>query len=85
MTDLGTLGGCCSNAFAINPAGQIVGSIVTAALKPVAVLWTDGVITELGTLGGDFNQVGGINPAGEIVGASVTGAGQFHATLWTRK
>jgi probable HAF family extracellular repeat protein len=84
MTDLGTLGGCCSDAVAINPAGQIVGSIVTAALERHA-LWTDGVITDLGTLGGDFSQVGGINPVGEVVGASVTGAGQFHATLWTRK
>jgi probable HAF family extracellular repeat protein len=40
LTDLGTLGGSFSQAFGINPSGQVVGFSVTAANETHATLWT---------------------------------------------
>ena len=52
MTDLGTLGGLRSAAYAINDAGQVVGHANTADGADHAFLWQDGRMTDLGTLGG---------------------------------
>jgi probable HAF family extracellular repeat protein len=40
ITDLPTLGGIIGNAFAINPAGEVVGRSQTAAGEMRATLWT---------------------------------------------
>src|SRR5438094_4715753 len=40
MTDLGTLGGCCSEGRGINDAHQVVGGSATTAGFTNAVLWT---------------------------------------------
>ncbi len=39
MTDLGTLGGCCSTAFPINERGQIAGSANILSGFRHAALW----------------------------------------------
>jgi probable HAF family extracellular repeat protein len=39
MTDLGTLGGCCSFSQAINARGEVVGSSTDALGERHAVLW----------------------------------------------
>src|SRR5689334_6854407 len=76
VTDLGTLGGTFSVAFAINNKGQIAGTATlpndTAAR---AFLWRRGVMKDLGTLGGP-NSTGmfPLNESGEVPGASETGA-----------
>ncbi len=84
--DLGTLGGSNSSAFAINPAGQVVGYSVTGAGEGHAFLWSKGVMTDLGTLGGNFSRAFGIDSAGRVVGGSATAGsqGNTHAFLWTK-
>lgn len=87
LTDLGTLGGPGSSAYALNDAGQIVGWANTAGgATQRACLWQNGVATDLGTLGGSDSAATGINQAGQIVGAAcVSGnrqTGVIHAFVW---
>jgi probable HAF family extracellular repeat protein len=87
MTDLGTLGGCCSSGAGINSAGQVVGTTFLRGGAFHAFFWDKGVMTDLGTPGGDFiySQAVAINPAGDVVGwnvdAAQTGARAF---LWSK-
>src|SRR5439155_2851607 len=63
--DLGTLGGSgTSSAWAINAAGQVVGSSNARAF-----LYSDGQMKDLGTLGGS-SVAFGINKSGQVVGVS---------------
>ena len=77
MTDLGTLGGDQSRAYAVNDAGQVVGVAQMTSRDYHAFLWKSGVMTDLGTLGGGYSAAYGINEAGQIVGES-----DGHAFLW---
>jgi probable HAF family extracellular repeat protein len=70
MTDLGTLGGCCSTAAGINSAGQLVGQGITVSGQDHAFSWEKGVMIDLGTLGGVSSFARGINPVGQVVGES---------------
>jgi probable HAF family extracellular repeat protein len=75
MIDLGTLGGNFSNAYAINDAGQVVGTARTAGgITNHAYRYSDGVMTDLGTLmGGQTSSYAyGINASGQVVGSSTT-------------
>lgn len=84
ITDLGTLGGLNSNAFALNSAGQVVGgSAVLESDGRRAFIWANGVMSQLGTLGGGFDGAASINSSGEIAGTSTLPTRENRAVLWT--
>jgi probable HAF family extracellular repeat protein len=77
VTDLGSLPGAgnCSNALAINDAGDSVGTSENGTLDPLtgvvelrAVRWKDRQIKNLGTFGGNQSFATAINSRGQIVG-----------------
>jgi uncharacterized repeat protein (TIGR01451 family) len=84
LTDLGTLGGSNSYAFAINSAGQIAGQSDTTNGETHAFFYsyTDGGMVDLGTLGGRASSGWGLNDAGDVVGWSTVKGGYSHAFLY---
>ena len=89
VTDLGTLGGNRSGAYSVNVFQQIVGyADRTAAGKPQAFLWQNGVIQNLNdmipaTTTLHLDQANGINNSGQIVGYGSLSNGTTHAFLLT--
>ncbi len=85
LTDLGTLGGPYSAAYAINQAETIVGKADTDTLGAThAFAWTDGDgMTDLGTLGGANSVAYAVSDTGDIAGASeMDNTGTRHAFLY---
>jgi probable HAF family extracellular repeat protein len=95
MIDIGTFGGTCGVANALNNLGQVVGqSYLPGNMTAHAFLWDKGhnsSLTDLGTLGGDNSSALWLNDAGEVVGyadlppGSQSCSGQacvHHAFLW---
>jgi probable HAF family extracellular repeat protein len=67
-------------AYAINPAGQVVGFSTTADEVDHAFLWSHGVMTDLGP-----GRAYAINPAGQVVGyINTPPVGIEHAFIWFR-
>jgi len=80
LQDLGTLGGCCSQATAINNSGQVVGWSFPPNGSPAhPFVWTaEGGMHDLGFPGEAY----AINNAGQAVGFYSAGT-QSHAFLWS--
>jgi probable HAF family extracellular repeat protein len=79
VTDLGTLGGANSNAYAVNSHGDVVGVSELSPDGPGhAFLYTAGTMQDLGTLGGDASDARGIDESGIVVGNSYTADGSVH-------
>ena len=77
VTDLGTLGGRSSEAYAINNQGEVVGGAGIAKMynshqQPFhAFLWRNGKMRDLGVLPGHvFSIAYGINNKSQVVGAA---------------
>src|SRR3954463_540578 len=86
ITDLNTLGGAQSHAYAINGKGDVVGDAQVDNNSPPtrhAFLYRGGVMTDLGTLGGTLSVAQGINNQGEIVGYSTSSSGYTRAFLFS--
>lgn len=84
---LGTLGGCCSDARAINDAGVIAGGANNQVDVPRAMRVVGGVMEDLGTLArGNMSFAHDINQGGWIAGLSYMTGDPFqdfkHAFLW---
>lgn len=73
VTDLGTLGGASSSAYAINNSGQVVGQAATSSGAKHAFLYSGGPMADLGTLGGADSCATSINNGGQVVGNADTG------------
>src|SRR4051794_16520774 len=74
VTDLGTLGGAYSAAYAIDDTGRVAGGSArpnqTDGVSQTAFLWHRGQLTDLGTLGGNTcpdcnSEAAASNPRGE--------------------
>ncbi|MEO6527334.1 MAG: PKD domain-containing protein [Gemmatimonadaceae bacterium] len=89
MVNLGILPGAdregSSKGNAINAAGQIVGSSVTASFTNHAVLWdAANAIQDLGTLGGLSSAAIDINASGQVIGTStIAGETETHVFRWS--
>lgn len=85
MRDLGSLGGTCTLASALNNKGQVVGeSYETGDQSAPAFIWENGKLQQLGgSLGGSFSGGEAINEAGEVAGFGyLAGNAAFHAAMW---
>jgi probable HAF family extracellular repeat protein len=70
FTDIGTLGGPDSNAYAVNTSGQVAGaSSVAGGTIEHAVVFSNGHLTDVGTAGTGLNSFAlAINDNGQIAG-----------------
>ena len=84
MVDLGTLGGTCGLAMALNNRGQVVGQSNLAGDQTAhPFIWDKCTLSDLGTLGGTFGNALWVNDAGQIVGGATNQNDQaFLAFLW---
>jgi probable HAF family extracellular repeat protein len=87
VTDLGTLGGATSGAFAVNSKGQVAGySTVNANIYiDHAFIWSSSAgMLDLGGLPGDSSSYAfAINDNGQVAGWSYGNATGAHAFVWT--
>jgi probable HAF family extracellular repeat protein len=87
VTDLGTLGGSNSSAFAINDLGQVVGCADTVSSLGHSFIWSAASgMHDIGTLGHgprSYSCALGINNAGQVVGYTNSGNGLPY--FWTQR
>src|SRR5436190_23301952 len=81
VTDLGTLGGSASQAYAINNAALIVGASVTADGSSHAFLFSNGSMSDLG-IRSTLSVATAANESGQIGGYYYDG--QYNAFVWTK-
>ena len=86
MTNLGSLGGTCTQAIAINNRGQVAGFSSLAGdtvIHPFS--WDRGRLVDLGTLGENQGAALKVNDAGDVMGWQGLTNDQniVHATVWS--
>ena len=88
LTDLGTLGGTDSRAYAINDMSEVIGFADTTRDIQHAFVWQAGTMTDLNDLlppgaNWQLEVARDINESGQIVGRGIAPNGQMHAFLLT--
>lgn len=81
-TDLGTLGGSASHAYALNDHGQVVGDAETSDKIAHAFLWQNGKMQDINPAGAWTSKAHAINNRGEVVGEIQVALSTRHAVLW---
>jgi probable HAF family extracellular repeat protein len=86
MTDLGTLGGDTSAAYAINASGEVVGTSITTSTSDAFLYTTSSGMIDLNSLlpagsGWDLQVATAINDSGQVVGFGMNPEGQQEAFL----
>jgi probable HAF family extracellular repeat protein len=83
-TDLGTLGGSFSEAFAVSDKGLVVGRSATSGDAEVhPFLWSEGTMIDLGTLAAGSSSATVISNNGVIAGFGPSENGTTHAFVRT--
>jgi probable HAF family extracellular repeat protein len=83
MTDLGTLGGLSSAAWAVNNRGTIVGSSVMPGNESLhAFIYENGTMRDLGAMGGKYSWAFDINSRGTVVGRVEPAGGGVAAFIY---
>lgn len=82
ISDLGTLGGTWSSAYALDSAGQIAGTSTTTTGAFHAFFYSSGGMVDLGTLGGTNSYGLAINSSGSVAGNASVSTGYSHAFEW---
>jgi probable HAF family extracellular repeat protein len=85
LTELGTLGGPHSEAFAMNASGQVIGLSYTqndGGLTQHAFFWDGTAMKDLGHLGSGQSWPTAISNSGYVTGWSGTSDFNSHAFLW---
>jgi probable HAF family extracellular repeat protein len=85
VRDLGTLGGPCSQAAAVNASGWVVGKADVSPTETHAFLFDGKTLRDLGTLGGRHSRALAINATGLVVGVSETPQGARQAFVWSEQ
>lgn len=68
MTDLGTLGGNRSRAYAVNERGQVLGVSAAPDGQDHAFLWTNGHMVDLGISRLPVMPTHALNDEGQVIG-----------------
>lgn len=82
VTDLGTLGGTSSGAYALNNSGSVVGAANLASQSGNAYLYSGNTMTGLNSPGAVASQANGINGPQQVAGTIYTSTGA-RATVWS--
>ena len=86
MVNLGSLGGTCTNASAMNNGGEVVGYSFLAGDEVFHPFrWDRGKLRDLGTSGGNFGAATNLNEQGDVAGWETLPGNDnvVHATLWS--
>jgi probable HAF family extracellular repeat protein len=81
ITDLGTLGGVESKAFALNSCGQVAGYATNGSSTKRPFFRPSNSLIDLGVLSGD-GIANSVNNSGYVVGYSPTGTSSDRAFIW---
>jgi len=85
VTDLGTLGGQWSDAYAINDHNQIVGLSETSSGASHTFLFQNGQMSDLYPLNGQLSEPIGLNNSGQVASGVIGEDGHYYPAVYDIK